>query len=126
MAQKKQNDGPAAVEERLLRIEEAWRTLAPDAIFGKMTLAQFQARIKPSLERRAALQAAKDVVKNLETQRDHDDIESVKAAEEVVKGVVGDPDFGDDCGLYGAMGYKLKSQYKSGLTRKSAASKAGL
>lgn len=116
----KVSESPAGNEERYEKIEEAWETIAPDAVFGKMTLAQFKARIKPSKDGRAAIKITEDVLKNQITQRDHDDIESMKAADEVVKGVVGDPDFGDDCGLYGAMGYKLKSEYKSGLTRKKA------
>ena len=117
-------DSPAANQARYERIEEAWETIAPDATFGKMTLSQFKARIKPSKDRRAAIKAAEDVLKNLITERDADDLDTMKAADEVVKGVVGDPDFGDDCGLYGAMGYKLKSEYKSGLTRKKVALKA--
>ena len=119
-------DNPSSIEEHYEKTEEAWETLAPDVVFGKMTLAQFKVRIKPSVDRRAAIKVAEDVLKNLITQRDSDDIDTMKAADEVVKGVVGDPDFGDDCGLYGAMGYKLKSEYKSGLTRKKAEPKTTL
>lgn len=36
----------------------------------------------------------------------------------VRNGVTGDPEFGDDSALYGAMGYVRKSERKSGLTRK--------
>ena len=42
----------------------------------------------------------------------------------VVKGVVGDPAFGEDCDLYEAMGYVRKSERKSGLSRKKAATPA--
>lgn len=41
-----------------------------------------------------------------------------------VKGVVADPNFGDNSALYEAMGYIRKSDRKSGLTRKSATPKA--
>lgn len=116
----KTSESPTANQDRYEKIEQAWETLAPDASFGKMTLAQFKARIKPSADKRAEIKIAEDTLKNLITQRDAEDIDTLKACDEVVKGVVGDPDFGDDCGLYGAMGYKLKSEYKSGLTRKKA------
>ena len=36
----------------------------------------------------------------------------------VVNGVVGDPAYGDDSPLYGAMGFVRKSERKSGLTKK--------
>ncbi len=116
----KRTESPAANEERYTKIEEAWSTLAPDAVFGKMTLAQFRTRVKPSQDKRAEIAVTEDTLKNQITQRDTLDLDAMKGCDEVVKGVVGDPDFGDDCGLYAAMGYKLKSEYKSGLTRKKS------
>ncbi len=47
-----------------------------------------------------------------------------EAVQRVVKGVVGDPAFGEDCDLYEAMGYVRKSERKSGLSRKKAATPA--
>ncbi len=119
----KVSNNPSSNEEHYEKVASAFRTLAPKATFGKMTLEQFEARIQPSIDKREAIKAAEDVLKNLITERDTVDVETMKACDEVVKGVVGDPDYGDDCGLYGAMGYKLKSEYKSGLTRKKSETK---
>ena len=41
-----------------------------------------------------------------------------------MKGVVGDPAFGDNSDLYDAMGYVRKSDRASGLTKKSKAAPA--
>ena len=116
---------PSGTEEHYAKIEEAWANLAPDAVFGKMTLAQFHSRITPSKDTRAAIQITENTLKNQQIERDNDDVDTLKACDEVVKGVVGDPDFGDDCGLYAAMGYKPKSEYKSGLTRKKVEKSGG-
>ena len=53
----------------------------------------------------------------LDTRDDADGV-SADANQAVVKGVVGDPAFGDDSDLYEAMGYVRKSERKSGLSRK--------
>lgn len=114
----KTNSNPGSNEEHYLKIEDAWATIALNESFGKMTFAQFQARLAASKEKRARIAALENELKNLISERDDDDMEAMKACDEVVKGVVGDPDYGDDCGLYSAMGYIRKSERKSGLTRK--------
>lgn len=116
MANKK--DSPAANEERYAQIEESWGTLAPSATFGKRTLAQLQAAIQPSKAARVEVARIQSELDAALIERDSADAVSLKACDETVKGVVGDPDFGDDCALYEAMGYKRKSDYVSGLTRK--------
>lgn len=59
----------------------------------------------------AALKAKKDrrddMYKNLDSKRT-----------KVGQGVAGNPDYGDDSPIYGAMGFVRKSERKSGLTRK--------
>ena len=115
---------PQNNEERYEKIEEAFNTLAPAATFGKMTRAQFQSAIQPSKDARAVVARIEDELKRALVGRDDADIASLKSCDLVVKGVVGDPDFGDDSALYEAMGYIRKSQRKSGLTRKKAAPKA--
>ncbi|MCA1593575.1 MAG: hypothetical protein LC754_13180 [Acidobacteria bacterium] len=42
---------PKDNEQRMERMINAWRTLAPDKTFGGMTLAQFEASAKPARER---------------------------------------------------------------------------
>ena len=68
---------------------------------------------------------ARDAIKKLDIQmtaaiddREDADEVTVEANNLVVKGVVGDPAFGEDSALYEAMGYVRKSERKTGLTRK--------
>lgn len=56
-----------------------------------------------------------------QNQRDDADVVTNEAIQKVVKGVAGDPDFGEDSDLYEALGYVRKSERRSGLSRKKAA-----
>ncbi|MBI3874516.1 MAG: hypothetical protein HY300_00795 [Verrucomicrobia bacterium] len=110
-------DAPKAIEEKINTITGAWERLRSTKSFAKMTLDEFEAKVKPSLDARKA-------IKNLETDmvaaldvRDKADVVSTKALQDVVNAVVGDTDEGEDGELYEAMGYVRKSERKSGLTR---------
>ena len=116
MASKK--DSPKANQEKYDEVEKAWKDLAPNETFGGMTLAQFQARLKPSKDQREALDQLDNQMKEHITGRDGADIVSMNGVELVVNGVIGNPAFGPDSALYEAMGYIRKSERKSGLTRK--------
>ena len=118
------NRSPQDNEDRYEKIEDAFNTLAPTATFGGMTLAQFQAKLQPSIDARIEVKRIEDLLSAALVARDNADIQTLKDCDLVVKGVVGDPNFGDDSALYEAMGYIRKSQRKSGLTRKGTASKA--
>ena len=61
---------------------------------------------------------AEDKLNVAQKNRDAADVDTMAGVDLVVKGVVGDPKFGDDSALYEGMGYIRKSQRKSGLTRK--------
>ena len=50
--------------------------------------------------------------------RDRADADFLVKAQQVVAGVLADPTEGPDSALYKAMGYRRKSERKSGLTRK--------
>ena len=109
---------PKQVEENTNKITKAWEEFAKDTLFGKMTLGQYKAKVKPSLD-------ARDTIKSLETQmtaainaREDADVVTVATNQIVVNGVVGDVEFGEDSDLYEAMGYVRKSERKTGLTRK--------
>ena len=98
----------------------AWENLARDTAFGGMTLDQFKAVV-------AATDAARATIKTLEDQmtaaidaREAADAACLDKVQLVVNGVKGDPAFGEDSALYEAMGYKRKSERKSGLTRKKS------
>ncbi len=111
-------NSPNEIEERINTTLNAWQTLADKKTFGGMTLADFQAIVQTSLADRSALQALHAQVTNALAQRNADDIASMAAVQAMVKGVVADPDEGDNSALYKALGYIPKSERRSGLTRK--------
>lgn len=48
-------NNPSATKAKLDAVLKAWEELAADKTFGGMTLAQFQAKVKPSQDARAEL-----------------------------------------------------------------------
>ena len=103
---------------KLQRILNAWETLAPNKSFGGMTLAQFQAAVQPAQDARQRLDDLEDQIKQAQADRDRADSDFLAKAQQVVAGVLADPTEGPDSALYEAMGYRRKSERKSGLTRK--------
>ena len=100
---------------------KAWETLAPDASFGGMTLTQFKAAVKPSFDQRDIIDTLNNQMTAALDNRDDADAVTLAASQKVVKGVVGDPNYGDDSHLYEAMGYVHKSERATGLARKKPA-----
>lgn len=109
---------PRVVETKIEQTTSAWETLRAAKSFGGMTLAQFKARVKPSLDARAEIAALADQMDAAVKRREQADAISADAIGLAVKGIVGDPAEGDDGELYKAMGYVPKSERRSGLTRK--------
>jgi hypothetical protein len=111
---------PKDTEEKMERMLNAWRTLAPDKSFGGMTLAQFESTAAGPA--RAARQHIDDLndqlTQSLAEREQADDVFSTKA-QLVTSGVLADPTEGPDSALYAAFGYTRKSERKSGLTRRS-------
>ena len=91
--------------------------------FGGVTLAQFKTQVQPSFDTRAVLANLDLSMTNALNGRNGADAVSLPLVQKVVKGVVGDPDFGDDSNLYEDMGYIRKSERQTGLTRKSTKAK---
>ena len=110
-------DAPKLVLEQITRVLQAWETLRPTKSFAGMTLAQFKAKLQPSLAARAALTALDAQMTAAKDQRDEADKVSLAAAQLVVNAVKGDPDEGENGELYEAMGYVRKSERASGLHR---------
>ncbi|MGB8509863.1 MAG: hypothetical protein WCD76_15890 [Pyrinomonadaceae bacterium] len=116
---------PKSTQTKLDRMISAWETLAPDKSFGGMTLAQFKAAVKTSYETRDEIRVIESQLQSKMIERDNADQESLRAAQRVVNGVIGDPTEGPDSDLYEALGYVRNSARKTGLTRKKkAASKS--
>lgn len=109
---------PKANEEKMIKMLNAWKTLAPTKSFGGMTLAEFEAIVNDSLEARVTVASLDDSRMQAIAMRDNYDTTFLQKAQLVVNGVLADPSEGDDSALYEAMGYIRKSARKSGLTRK--------
>jgi hypothetical protein len=114
-------NNPSATKAKLDEVMKAWEELAADKTFGKLTLSQFKATVQPSLDAREELAKLEKQTTSWQDRRDDADKVTNQAIQKVVKGVVGDPDFGEDSDLYEAMGYVRKSERKSGLTKKKLA-----
>lgn len=112
---------PSATQSKLDSVTKAWEELAADKTFGGMTLAQFKAACKPSLDARDELARLDAQLTQWQNRRDDADAATSDTIQKVVKGVMGDPAFGEDSDLYEAMGYVRKSERKSGLTKKKTA-----
>jgi len=102
-------------------VTNAWEQIAPEATFGGFTLDQYKTAMAPALESQARIAA---LLAELEGERQKFNINSdacYRIATQMASSVKGDVKFGDDCPLYSAMGYTRRSNRKSGLTRKGAA-----
>ena len=109
---------PKEIEERIERMINAWRTLAPDKTFGGMTRAQFEEACFPSKEMRGLIETLQNQLTQALNQRDAADKVTTAKMQLVVAGVVGDPTEGPDSALYEAFGYTRKSERKAGRRRK--------
>ncbi len=107
--------------DKLNKLITGWQDLAPDKSFGGMTLADFQAKVKPSLDARKDVQDAETKMTDATTRRQTGDAETLRLIQLAVSSIKGDPAFGDDSALYEAAGYVRKSERKSGLSRKAKA-----
>ena len=115
---------PKIIEDATHQIINAWQTLAPNASFAGLTLAQYQAKVQPSFDARAKIVALEDQLTSAQDARDNADAVTGDTNQKVVNGVKGDPNFGDDSDLYDAMGYVRKSDRASGLSRKGSTAQA--
>lgn len=110
---------PKATSDRLGKFIAGWEEHAPDATFGDMTLAQFKQKVKPSLDARAEAAELLRKLKGVRVNRKKADAVSDELAIDVVNAVKGDKSYGENSPLYGSLGYVLKDDRKSGLTRKA-------
>jgi hypothetical protein len=111
-------NAPKVTAEKLSKLVQAWQDLTPDKLFGGMNLADFKTKVQPSLDARAAVNAAEVQLVDSIARRQASDSESQKLIQLVVNSIKGDPALGDDSALYEAAGYVRRSERKSGLSRK--------
>ena len=108
---------PKDNEEKLTRVRNAWKTLAPDHSFAGNTFEQYQTATEPSFTSRQDLEANDDQRTHLLNTRADADEASLTLTAAIVAGVLADPAFGPNSSLYEAMGYTRKDERKSGLHR---------
>ena len=109
---------PKNTIEKIERMINAWRTLAPQKSFGGMTLSQFQEAAEPSRDLRLRIEDYQNYITQGLTERDHADAAFLAKAQLVVAGILADPTEGSDSAIYDAFGYTRKSERRTGLTRK--------
>lgn len=106
------------IREKCNVMNDAWVEGAPAVNFNGIKQTDFQAAIDAAAADDAAIA---DLESELKMKRDVRD-DKYKALDQqrskVGQGVAGDPAYGNDSPLYGAMGFVRKSEKKSGLTRK--------
>ncbi|MGB7923537.1 MAG: hypothetical protein WCF57_09865 [Pyrinomonadaceae bacterium] len=112
-------NSPKITEQKIERMLNAWRTLAPTKSFAGMTLAQFEAIAAPAQAARQRIDDLEDQLTQALIDRENADNGFNERAQLVVNGVLADSTEGPDSALYEAFGYKRKSERSSGLTRKS-------
>ncbi|PYS47040.1 MAG: hypothetical protein DMF68_17225 [Acidobacteria bacterium] len=114
---------PKSNEEKMDRMLNGWETLRPDKSFGGMTLAQFKAVVAPSKAARARIADLDDQRMEAVAEREKADEVFLAKAQQVVNGVLADPEEGPDSPLYESFGYTPDRDRESGLTRKSSKKK---
>lgn len=105
--------------EKIATVLKAWEDLRPAKSFAGMTLDQFKAAIKPSLDARDAIGTLENQLIAAADQRDDADLVSMKQVALVVNAVKGDITEGEDSDLYEAMGFVRKSERSTGKTNKT-------
>jgi hypothetical protein len=100
---------PAGKLRQIRKIIRAWEDFAPGSVFYGHTLAQFKAAVHASEETRALIDDLQRRLRVAIHDRDVADATSMHLCGDVVNGVKGDRDHGDDGALYAAMGYTRAS-----------------
>ena len=113
-------DSPQHAETFINDIWKAWEELAPDAVFGEMTLAQFKLAVKPLLDSLADISSLETQLITARQKRNVADAVSVGTSVQVVNGVRSTSKYGPNSALYKAMGYVPDNERKSGLVRPAA------
>ena len=115
------SNNPKETNDFINDVTKAWEEVAKDESFADMTLTQFKAKVKPSLDYRAEIATLENQLTVARQNRNNADEVSNDVCLAVVNGVRSHPEFGENSALYKAMGYIPKNERKSGLVRPSDA-----
>ncbi len=116
-------DSPKATLERLNKMLNAWEQMAPDEVFGGMTLTQFRAIVARCTAARELLADLAAQTTAASTERENADDAGLAAAKLMANGVRAAPQFGENSALYEGIGYVRTSERKSGLHRTKGSKK---
>ena len=108
---------PGAVGTRINDTIAAWEEHAAQVTFSGLTLAQYKARVKASLDARTTISELELQLDGARIARNNADTESNEITLNVASSVKGDLNFGENSALYAALGYVRKDDRRSGLTR---------
>lgn len=109
---------PAAQLERILQAIRAWKLHAPDHTFWGMTLADFQAKAKPSLDADATIMRLRGELRVALAERRVSHGRMLRLVNRVARAVRGNADFGEDSLLLQDLGYTRETVLLSKLRRK--------
>jgi len=110
--------GPKETEAKMKKMLNAWEELASGKSFAGTTLDQFRVIVTRALTARAHILDLEAQMLQAVSERENADEAFNKKAQQVVNGILADPEEGDDSSIYEAFGYTRRSERKSGLTRK--------
>src|SRR6202011_5577559 len=100
-------------------IDAAWTQLAPAVELGGVARdTGYETAIQDAMDAETAIAEAVAAIENKRVERDEKVAALAAKTALVIAGVIGNPAYGPDSDLYGAMGYIRKSQRQSGLTQK--------
>ncbi|HTD66534.1 MAG TPA: hypothetical protein VK846_08405 [Candidatus Limnocylindria bacterium] len=108
---------PKAIGDHINAVIAGWEEHATDATFGGLTLTQFKAKMKPSLDARDEVSSLELKLAAARVDRNNADLVSEEITNNVVNSAKGDPSYGENSALYASFGYIRKDDRKSGLTR---------
>ena len=103
------------VAGNIIRATGAGEEHAEAIKFAEMTLDEFKAKVKPSLDCREEIASLRRQLEVAIKKRQECDAASTDICTKVVNAVRGDIEYGEDSALYKALGYVPKSERNSGL-----------
>ena len=106
------------IKERVTRMNNAWKQGAATVTFKGIKQIDFQSKIEAASAKEQEIADLEAQVKMKKNERDAAYQQLNADSIKVRDGVEGDVNFGTNHPLYEAMGFKLESNRKSGLTRK--------
>ena len=115
--------GPLILErgERFLSV---WKHQAPEQErFAGIDYQELHAEVDVAKKARERVLAAEISLRGLRLERDQADRKLAKKLMRVAAGVRGEPAYGEDCGVYRALGFVPFSENRSGRPRKKKAAK---